>query len=175
MWVDSRCVLISIPTRLGSRYLCLAWRPRKMPRFGPNVSPRANDPMLPSRKRTQGGASLCPGLSPFAPLGRGDREQARGQRREARGNSQTAGKLWCDPPQVSKDHDACRLASQEFSDHPKRGDCPRVFLKVRPCFYSQFSRRSCLCLAERPRKPPKSGPNGSPRANDPMLPSRKRT
>jgi hypothetical protein len=29
--------------------------------------------MLPSRKRTQGGASLCPGLSPFAPLGRTDR------------------------------------------------------------------------------------------------------
>ena len=58
-----------------------------------------------------------------------------GQRPEAGGNSQTAGKLWCDPPQVSKDHDACRLASQEFSDHPKRGDCPRVFLKVRPCFY----------------------------------------
>ena len=28
--------------------------------------------MLPSRKRTQGGASLCPGLSPFAPLGRTD-------------------------------------------------------------------------------------------------------
>jgi hypothetical protein len=41
--------------------------------------------MLPSRKRTQGGASLCPGLSPFAPLGRTDREQVRGQRREARG------------------------------------------------------------------------------------------
>ena len=67
--------------------------------------------MLPSRKRTQGGASLCPGLSHFAPLGPTDREQARGQRREARGNSQTAGKLWCDPPQVSKDHDACRLDS----------------------------------------------------------------
>jgi len=31
--------------------------------------------MLPSRKRTQGGASLCPGLSPFAPLGRTDRSQ----------------------------------------------------------------------------------------------------
>jgi hypothetical protein len=29
--------------------------------------------MLPSRKRTQGGASLCPGLSHFAPLGRRDR------------------------------------------------------------------------------------------------------
>ena len=29
--------------------------------------------MLPSRKRTQGGASLCPGLSHFAPLGRTDR------------------------------------------------------------------------------------------------------
>jgi hypothetical protein len=29
--------------------------------------------MLPSRKRTQGGASLCPGLSHFAPLGRPDR------------------------------------------------------------------------------------------------------
>ena len=118
--------------------------------------------MLPSRKRTQGGASLCPGLSHFAPLGRTDREQARGQRREARGNSQTAGKLWCDPPQVSK-------------DHAKRGDCPRVFLKVRPCFYPKFSRRSCLCLAERPRKPPRFGPNGSSRANDPLLPSRKRT
>ena len=41
--------------------------------------------MLPSRKRTQGGASLCPGLSPFAPLVRTDREHARGQRPEARG------------------------------------------------------------------------------------------
>ncbi len=29
--------------------------------------------MLPLRKRTQGGASLCPGLSHFAPLGRTDR------------------------------------------------------------------------------------------------------
>jgi hypothetical protein len=29
--------------------------------------------MFPSRKRTQGGASLCPGLSHFAPLGRTDR------------------------------------------------------------------------------------------------------
>ena len=34
-------------------------------------------------------------------------EQARGLRREARGNSQTAGKLWCDHQQVSNDHDAC--------------------------------------------------------------------
>jgi hypothetical protein len=44
--------------------------------------------------------------------------------------------------------------------------------KVRPCFYPPFSRRSCLCLAYRPRKPPKFGPNVSPSANDPMLPSR---
>jgi hypothetical protein len=29
--------------------------------------------MLPSRERTQGGASLCPELSHFAPLGRTDR------------------------------------------------------------------------------------------------------
>ena len=41
--------------------------------------------MLPSRKRTQGDASLCPGLSHFAPLGRTDREQVRGQRPETRG------------------------------------------------------------------------------------------
>jgi hypothetical protein len=34
------------------------------------------------------------------------REQARGLRLEARGNSQTAGKLWCDHQQVSNDHDA---------------------------------------------------------------------
>ena len=34
-------------------------------------------------------------------------EQARGLRREARGNSQTAGKLWCDHQQVSNDRDAC--------------------------------------------------------------------
>jgi hypothetical protein len=47
--VDSRCVLISIPTRLRSRYLCLASRPRKLPGFGPNLSPSANDPMLLSR------------------------------------------------------------------------------------------------------------------------------
>ena len=78
--------------------------------------------MLPSRKRTQGGASLCPGLSPFAPLGRTDREQARGQRPEARGNSQTAGKLWCDPPQVSKDHDACRFTQNA-------GTVPGYFLR----------------------------------------------
>ena len=39
-------------------------------------------------------------------------------------------------------------------------------------FLSQFSRRSCLCLAYRPRKPQKFGPNVSPNANDPMLPSR---
>jgi hypothetical protein len=39
-------------------------------------------------------------------------------------------------------------------------------------FLSQFSRRSCLCLACRPRKPRKFGPNVSPSANDPMLPSR---
>ena len=44
--------------------------------------------------------------------------------------------------------------------------------KVRPCFYPPFSRRSCLCLAYRPRKPPKFGPNVSPSANGPMLPSR---
>ncbi len=52
--------------------------------------------------------------------GAGQRPEARGQRPEARGNSQTAGKLWCDPQKVSKDHDACRLASQDFSDDPKR-------------------------------------------------------
>ena len=39
-------------------------------------------------------------------------------------------------------------------------------------FLSQFSRRSCLCLAYHPRKPPRFGPNGSPSANNPMLPSR---
>jgi hypothetical protein len=47
--VDSRCVLISIPSRLRSRYLCLASRRRKLPRFGPNGSPSASEPMLPSR------------------------------------------------------------------------------------------------------------------------------
>ena len=47
--VDSRCVLISISTRLRSRYLCPAWRPRKAPKFGPNVSPSANDSILPFR------------------------------------------------------------------------------------------------------------------------------
>jgi hypothetical protein len=47
--VDSRCVLISIQTLLRSPYPCLASRPRKLPRFGPNVSPSANDPILPSR------------------------------------------------------------------------------------------------------------------------------
>jgi len=55
-------------------------------------------------------------------LGRTDREQARGQRREARGNSQTAGKLWCDPPQVSKDHDACRFTQNA-------GTVPGYFLR----------------------------------------------
>jgi len=47
--VDSRWVLISIPTRLRSRYLCRASLPRKLTRFGPNGSPSANDPMLLSR------------------------------------------------------------------------------------------------------------------------------
>jgi hypothetical protein len=103
------------------------------PRFMPNGSSRASDPMLPSRKRTQGGASLCPGLSPFAPLGRTDREQARGQRREARENSQTAGKLWCDPQKVSKDHDACRLAWQDFSDDPKRHSTEALRPRQRVC------------------------------------------
>ena len=42
-------MLISIPTLLKSPYLCLVSRPRKLPRFGPNVSPSANDPVLPSR------------------------------------------------------------------------------------------------------------------------------
>jgi hypothetical protein len=37
---------------------------------------------------------------------------------------------------------------------------------------SQFSSRSCSCLASRQRKPPKFGPNISPSANDPMLLSR---
>ena len=46
--VDSRCVLISIPTRLRRSCLCLAYRSRKPPKFRPNGSPRANDPMLPS-------------------------------------------------------------------------------------------------------------------------------
>ena len=41
--------------------------------------------------------------------GAGQRPEAGGERREARGNSQTAGKLWCDPPQVSMNHDACRF------------------------------------------------------------------
>ena len=49
LWVDSRCVLISISTRLRSRYLCLASRPRKLTKFVPNGSPRAIDPMLQSR------------------------------------------------------------------------------------------------------------------------------
>jgi hypothetical protein len=47
--------------------------------------------MLASRKRTQGGASLCPGLSHFAPLGRTDQEQARGKRSEAGGERREAG------------------------------------------------------------------------------------
>ncbi len=62
----------------------------------------------------------------------GSRPEARGGRPEARGNSQTAGKLWCDPPQVSKDHDACRLDSQEFSDDPKR-IAPRPYDLGRGC------------------------------------------
>ena len=43
---------------------------------------------------------------------------------------------------------------------------------MRALFYPPFSRRSWLCLAYRPRKPPKFGPNVSPNANGPMLPSR---
>ena len=34
-------------------------------------------------------------------------KQARGLRPEAGGNSQAAGKLWCDHQQVSNDHEAC--------------------------------------------------------------------
>jgi hypothetical protein len=58
--VDSRCVLISIPTRLRSRYLCRASRPRKLAEFGPNVSPSASDPMLPSRSTTGRSAARRP-------------------------------------------------------------------------------------------------------------------
>ena len=47
--VDSRCVLISISTRLRRSCLGLASRPRKLPEFGSNGWPRANDPMLLSR------------------------------------------------------------------------------------------------------------------------------
>ncbi len=49
MRLNSRCALVSIPTLSRRSCLCLAERPRKAPRFGPNVSPNANDPMLPSR------------------------------------------------------------------------------------------------------------------------------
>jgi hypothetical protein len=58
--VDSRCVLISITTRLRSRYLCLASRPRKLPGFGPNLSPSANDPMLLSRSSASRSAARRP-------------------------------------------------------------------------------------------------------------------
>ena len=49
MRVDSRCVLISIPSLLRRSYHCLASRPRELPRSWPNVSPSANDRMLQSR------------------------------------------------------------------------------------------------------------------------------
>jgi hypothetical protein len=68
-----RCALVSIPSSQGDPAEVSLRVLQNRPKFGPNGSPRANDPMLPSRKRTQGGASLCPGLSPFAPLGRTDR------------------------------------------------------------------------------------------------------
>ena len=131
MRVDSRCALVSVPTLSRRSCLCFAYGPRKPPRFGPNGSPRANDPMLPSRNvpraalRSALGYLLLPlwgGRIGSRPEARGQRPEARGGRREARGNNQTAGKLWCDPQQVSK-------------DHAKRGDCPRVFLMVRRCFY----------------------------------------
>jgi hypothetical protein len=48
---------------------------------------------------TQGGASLCPGLSPFAPLGRTDRSTRKSS-----------------------------VITQQAT-HAKRGDCPRVLLK----------------------------------------------
>ena len=48
LWVDSRCALFPIQIPRIS-YLCLAYHPGKPPRFGPNVSPRANDLILPSR------------------------------------------------------------------------------------------------------------------------------
>ena len=64
----------------------------------------------------------------------GSRPEARGQRPEAGGEreQQTAGKLWCDPQQVSKDHDACRLASQDFRGDPKR-IAPRPYDLGRRC------------------------------------------
>ena len=65
---------------------------------------------------TQGGASLCPGLSPFAPLGRTDREQARGQREQPNSRKTLV--------RSSEDIQGSRCMSL----HPKRGDCPRVFL-----------------------------------------------
>ena len=76
-------------------------------------------------KRTQGGASLCPGLSPFAPLGRTDREQARGQRREGTAKQpENFGAILSSYPRITM-----HVASRKT-----RGLSP-VFLKVRPCFY----------------------------------------
>ncbi len=43
--------------------LCFASRARKLPRFGPNVSPSANDPMLPSRSSASRSAARRPRTS----------------------------------------------------------------------------------------------------------------
>jgi hypothetical protein len=92
----------------------------KTPRFGPNGSTRAGDPMLPSRQAYPGRRFALPWAISFCPFG-ADGSGA-GQRPEARGNSQTAGKLWCDPPQVSQDHDACRFTQNA-------GTVPAYFLR----------------------------------------------
>ena len=46
---DSRCVLVSIRNPLRRSCLCLAYRPRKPPKFGPNGSPSARNLMFRSR------------------------------------------------------------------------------------------------------------------------------
>jgi hypothetical protein len=58
--VDSRCVLISITTRLRRSCLGLASRPRKLAEFGPNGWPCANDPMLLSRSSASRSAARRP-------------------------------------------------------------------------------------------------------------------
>ena len=77
-----RCALVSIPRSQGDP----AEVSLSVLETGPDLG-RTDRPVrtiLCSRRASvpRGGASLCPGLSPFAPVGRTDREQARGEREQ---------------------------------------------------------------------------------------------
>ena len=114
--------------------------------------------MLPSRKRTQGGASLCPGLSHFAPLGRTDRWFIV---RYPKPNSpkQARGEIYCgdlQAPAPKKRLGCCRFTIWG-SFRPCQRDVGRVelhktaFLRHKPFCVSQMQRKSSSPLRKTTR------------------------